>query len=599
MESVHASANSLLDLINDILDFSKIEAGKLELSTEKTDLWELSAQIVDVVKFKTAEKGIELLLHLSNNLPRYAWIDGIRIRQVLINLLGNAVKFTESGEIELSLEVKPGFEQNEETVIEFSVRDTGKGISPENRRKIFEAFSQEDGSTTRKYGGTGLGLTISNKLLSLMDSQLELESEIGKGSRFYFVLNLKTESGSLNNFEGLEKLRHVLIIDDNSNNSRILQQMLSLKSITSDIAANGIEALGKITGSNKYDVVITDFHMPFMDGIEVIRQIRYKLHLSAEVLPIILLHSSPDDTFINEACREFRVEAQVNKPITINRLFELLARIKTTEKPVMESGKQENQEGNYSPGIKILVADDNEFNMLLSKSMLKSFMPEADVIEAHDGKQAVALYGERKPDLVLMDVQMPEMSGYEASLEIRKSDNGIHVPIIALTAGTVKGERERCMEAGMDDYLSKPVLIETLKETMKKWLPVLESRPSGEPELKSNELRNLQHFNRSELLIRLGGQEKTIKEILKLVRDGAPSRLVKNLAEAIEKPANLEQVRSLAHSIKGAGNSACFEILADYASELERLEPFELEKAHDLITLLVDEVAFLEKSING
>lgn len=343
MGIVYNSAISLLDLLNDILDFSKIEAGKLELANERLDLFELIEQSTDIIKYKAIEKKIVLLKSLSTSLPRFIYGDSIRLRQILVNLLGNAIKFTMSGEIE----VKVDYDKTKKGELVVSVRDTGIGISKENLKKIFEAFSQEDVSITRKYGGTGLGLTISNKLLDLMKSKLELESEEGKGSRFYFTLNVQIDEGSDSNSE--KKLK---------------------------------DKLDKLESDSNF-----------------------------------------------------------------NKDPEVLLR-----------------------NVKILVVDDSSVNLFLAKTMLEKLVPNGIIIEASSGEDSIKQYIKELPDLIFMDVQMPIIDGLQATREIRKIEKGRKVPIIALTAGTVKEEIAKCFEAGMSDYASKPIVLNTLKKILSKWL---------------------------------------------------------------------------------------------------------------------------------
>jgi PAS domain S-box-containing protein len=583
MQTVHQSANSLLDLINDILDFSKIEAGKLELSLEKTDLWDLASQVADIVKFKTAEKKLELLLNISPHLPRFAWVDPVRLRQILVNLLSNAVKFTHEGEIEIGIALLPA-KQKDKASIEFSVRDTGIGIAPDKQDKIFEAFTQEDTSTTRKYGGTGLGLTISNKLLLLMDSKLELHSTQTEGSRFFFHLEVTTEEGVPENWEVLRQLGKVLIVDDNENNCRILQEMLALQGIASDTANSGLLALDMVMRRSGYGVAIVDYHMPLIDGLEVIEKIRKKLNITAAQLPIVLLHSAADDQHINAACREFQVHAQLNKPITLKRLFQTLARL-FDQNVLQEAQVPEQPKLCTDAQYTVLVADDNEFNRMLAKNMIFQLLPGATVIEAANGKEAVEKYHALAPDLILMDIQMPEMSGYEAASEIRKA-HGRRVPIIALTAGTVKGEKERCLEAGMDDYLSKPIVLDRLHMALLEWLaPENQGIPTERQGTQAASKEKLR-FNRSSLLKRLGNNEEVLAEIMVLFREKILVQMPLQVEEALQEGKTVKEIRSIAHSIKGASQGAGFEILAALAAKLEYMEPWD----HSHALLLLDSI---------
>lgn len=462
---VFQSAQSLLDIINDILDFSKIEAGKLDLSEEKTDLLELVNQVADMITPQADKKQIELLLKVSPDLPRYVWTDAVRMRQILVNLLSNAVKFTQVGEIELSIE-RISTHQNR-TSLRFAVRDTGIGILPKNQQKIFEAFVQEDISTTKKFGGTGLGLTITNKLLALMESVLQLKSEFGKGSTFWFDVNLEYQEEVVENNAVLGNIRSALVVDDNATNRRILEDMLALKEITTDSAASGFEAMKLLSEGKSYDVILMDYYMPSMDGIETIRNIRKQDFPQ----PIILLYTSSEDTHIQKACEELKVMHRLIKPVKINQLFQALEQIhQEAPQTRIKSEIVIPEQCLEADEINILVVEDNPINMLLAKKMLKLILPTSNIQEAKNGKEAVVAFDQLPPHLILMDIQMPEMNGYEATQAIRNAANGKKVPILALTAGTLPGERERCLAAGMDDYLTKPILKATLTQALHRWL---------------------------------------------------------------------------------------------------------------------------------
>jgi PAS domain S-box-containing protein len=467
---VNQSANALLSIINDILDFSKIEAGKLELEIEHCNLYEMCSQATDIITYQIQSKGIEMLLNISAGLPRFIWTDTVRLKQILINLLSNASKFTEHGEIELKVEALASVDH--EITFRFSVRDTGIGINPDKQLKVFDAFSQEDGSTTKKYGGTGLGLTISNKLLGMMGSQLQLKSMPGEGSTFFFDIRLKAEQGEPEQWDNL-KLKKALIVDDNDNNRTILRQMLLLKNIESVEAKNGLEALQELSTGVRYDVILMDYHMPYMDGLETIRKIRENFFPTAEEQPIMLLSSSSDDERVIKTCKEFQVNHRLVKPIKMQDLYDTLSRLHKKERPeiiVIPTVKPET-----SRHITILIAEDNAVNMLLARTILNRAAPNSRLIEATNGIEALQYCISEVPDVIFMDVQMPEMNGYEATEKIRQIKAMAKVPIIALTAGNVQSEKERCLAAGMDDFVTKPVVEKTIQLMLKKWLDSTDS----------------------------------------------------------------------------------------------------------------------------
>ncbi|WP_142786339.1 PAS domain-containing hybrid sensor histidine kinase/response regulator [Changchengzhania lutea] len=471
MHTIFNSANALLDLLNDILDFSKIEAGKLEINKERTDLVQLCGQTIDIIRHQAHEKGLEVILNIPPNTKRYIQADSVRLRQILTNLLGNAVKFTKTGEIELKIETEPNPNNKKEMLYKFSIRDTGIGIAPKNLKKIFSAFDQEDASTTRKYGGTGLGLTISNKLLELMDTRLHVESKSGSGSTFSFVVNFEIEDQKNRKVTLAKTIKNVLVIDDNSNNRTILESMLAIDKIDSTLFANGIDAIECLEKGNPFDLAIIDYHMPYLNGLDLIRHFREELALTSEDLPIILLHSSGEDKKIHEACKNLDVQFNVVKPIQMNNLFELIDNIQNPTRKISQHTPAEQGVNLHLFSPNILVAEDNPVNKFLSKTIIHKILPKATIHEANDGLEAVKLYETKDIDLIFMDIQMPNMSGFEATKRIRGMEkSGEHVPIIALTARTVKGEKERCIKKGMDDFITKPVILERMKTAIIEFL---------------------------------------------------------------------------------------------------------------------------------
>ena len=586
MAAVNHSANNLLELINEILDFSKIEAGKLELSVTKSDFWELSRQVAEVVKYKAEEKGLELLLNIPSDLPRYAWIDSLRIRQILINLISNAIKFTDKGEIEVS--IKALRKQEKHTTIEFSVKDSGKGISEDKQQKIFEAFSQEDSSITRKYGGTGLGLTISNSLLTLMDSHLQLESQIGAGSRFFFTLTVPTQESDAELFAEVKNLKRILIIDDNKNNRLILREMLTLAGVETDLGSNGLEALN-LLNENDYDALIIDYHMPYMNGLEVAAKIRKDLELTVDQLPIILLHSSSEDTEIHQECTRCHVNAHISKPITIHELFNALRGTESDKNTREKSAEKE--ELNWHEEFRILIVDDVDYNLLLTRGMLESLLPNAKLHEARNGREAVEKCLSFQPHLIFMDIQMPEVSGYEATEKIRNLDIGSDIIIIALTAGTVKGEYDKCIEKGMNDYLSKPLVQARLKEKISKWL--LGDLHQGY--LKENQTENganvHDHFDYVSFKREMGMDGLAIKKLMSTLFNQLRAT-PESLSKALEEN-DYARLKEIGHQLKGSTASAKMYRMEKLCRKLETLALEEKTEFHSLVNEIKDEVAVL------
>ena len=572
---VNQSANALLSIINDILDFSKIEAGKLELDIEKCDLYEIGCQATDIITYQVQTRGLEMLLNISPELPRFIWADDVRLKQILINLLGNAVKFTEKGEIELKIHAL--LSEGEETIIRFGVRDTGIGIKPDKQEKIFEAFSQEDGSTTKKYGGTGLGLTISNKLLGLMDSKLQIKSTPGAGSFFYFDLKLKTEQGDPIDWENIDLIKKVLVVDDNDNNRMILTQMLLLKQIQTIEAKNGFEALQLLAKGEHFDVILMDYHMPYMDGLETIRKIRESFYSSHEEQPIVLLYSSSDDEKVIKACEELNVNHRLIKPVKMQDIYNTLSRLHKKGKDVREELNATAVQTTTNP-VTILVAEDNTVNMLLARTIIKRIAPNAVLLEAKNGIEALDHFISQRPDLILMDIQMPEMNGYEATQKIRALEENGHVPIIALTAGNVKSEKEKCLEAGMDDFVVKPVIEETIALLLNKWLHTNQPPSASD---RSEIVSDADHFDMNRIRNLIGDEPEIISEIIALTKvELTESKIELEKCVLME---NLTALNNTGHKLYGTALSAGLPILARLANEIEQLDSFGEETVSSLL----------------
>ncbi len=478
VENANESGRTLLGIINDILDFSKIEAGMMELEIIKTDIVELLNNSADIIKFAAGNKNLEVLLDIDSAIPRYAMVDPVRLKQILANLMSNAVKFTEKGEVELKARYSPI--NSSRGTLSLSVRDTGIGIAEAQKEKLFKAFSQADSSITRKFGGTGLGLIISEKIARKMGSSIHIESVEGKGTTFFFDLIIETEAGEASPPVEILRVKSCLIIDDHVHNRSILERLLTERGIKYESCENELVALKTLESHNPFDAIICNADRPYFNGLEFVRTIREKLGLTPDKLPIILLHSSSEGGELREKYEEPGVHFCVANPLKREQLFTCLAALqdKQSAEKIERAEKSDQPLQNDAPELvtrkknKILVAEDISLNMLLVKAILSQIVPDAVVIEAKNGKIAFQEYKNMNPDIVLMDIQMPEMDGLEATTAIRSLEGilGRSTPIIALTAGVSSEEIEKCREAGMDDYLTKPIESEKMRKILGKYL---------------------------------------------------------------------------------------------------------------------------------
>ncbi len=477
-KSINQSATSLLDIINDILDFSKIEAGKLDLNYEILDLHSIIDQITNIVKFSAHQKNLKILTSIQDDVPNFVLTDYVRIRQILINLLSNAIKFTKKGEIEIKIEATPT-SNIDESIFRFSIRDTGIGIEENMHKKIFESFTQADSTITKKYGGSGLGLSIVTRLLKIMGSELMLESELGKGSTFWFELILKsTESNPEENYDigKLKVFNKTLIVDTNKNNQDIFVDMLKIFGIESTIVDNAVSAL-EVINKESPTLAIIDYNIRDKNGLELISEIRHNLEINSSQLPIIFSHSSVDANIISDLILKKEINTDIIKPIKLTQLKQSLLSIynelfNNTIEEETHIAKNENEESHILEKIKILIAEDNPTNMLLAKYMISAVIPEAQIIGAVDGLDAVELFNTHTPDLIFMDIHMPNMSGYDATKLIRQTKKGKDVPIIALTAGVLAEEKEKSIEYEMNDFVTKPIVISQIKAIIDKYINI-------------------------------------------------------------------------------------------------------------------------------
>jgi PAS domain S-box-containing protein len=474
LQNVKKSAYGLLEIINDILDFSKIEAGKLTIETTVFKLDELIEETIDILTVKAYEKQLEMLYRVDPTLPSQFIGDPVRIRQIIVNLLGNAIKFTQHGEILVSIEKLSDIyfrEDKRYLNIAIHVKDTGIGIREEKLQKIFESFTQADNSTTRKYGGTGLGLTISKSLAELMGGQLVVESTPAMGS--VFTLNISLQIGNEQSEVLLPTkplISKVLVIDDNATNRQLMQEMFGYFQIKCETANSGMDALEKISSASEsdqaFDLIITDHHMPGMDGIELAKNINDNKHASNH--PFILMLSSLEKNLYHNEAEKAGVKKFLSKPVKMHELHSTLLSLFETQLqsesihpsfPVIEK---------ISQAAPIMVVEDDPINMLLISEVLRRMGFE--VIQMNNGNEAIEALPHYEPVLIFMDVNMPEIDGYTTTRLMRKlPEPHSNIPIIALTADAMKGDKEKCLEAGMNSYISKPFKLEEIESVLKSY----------------------------------------------------------------------------------------------------------------------------------
>jgi len=469
---VKSSADSLLNVINDILDFSKVEAGKFQLDPVEFDVRDDVADALKLLGLRAHKKGVELTYQVDPAVPARLVGDSARLRQILINLIGNAVKFTERGEVVVRVANEPGAEPD--ALLHVTVRDTGIGIPADKLAKVFDPFTQADGSTTRKYGGTGLGLSIAARLVELMGGRMWVESEVGEGSTFHFTARLgrETHGGSIPLPQvDLEDLP-VLVVDDNATNRVILEEILlnwHMKPTSVDSGLGAMTALVQAAGAgNAFPLVLLDAMMPEMDGFSVAEEIKKNCLLAGAT---ILMLSSADSANDAGRCREIGVARYLRKPIKQSDLLDAILIALGSVSLQASTARASHESQSTAGGIKVLLAEDNEVNQALGVKILTKRGHLVEVVG--NGKEALESLERQEFDVILMDVQMPEMDGLAATAAIRAREQGTsrHIPIVALTAHAMKGDRERCLEAGMDAYVAKPLRADELLATLARLVP--------------------------------------------------------------------------------------------------------------------------------
>jgi len=470
LKMVRESGDALLSLINDILDFSKIEAGKLDLDCAAFDVRESLGDTLKFLALRAHTKGLELACRIQPEVPDRLVGDVGRLRQIVVNLVGNAIKFTDAGEVVLHVDRQS--QSDDEVVVHFAVADTGIGIPEEKQTSIFNAFEQADSSTTRRFAGTGLGLAISSRLVSFMEGKIWVESEVGRGSTFHFTARFGLGSSEAAGVAPVDprmiRGTRVLAVDDNATNRLILEEMLRNWGMKPTAVASVSEALPLLDQAYKfgepYALILTDANMPDVDGFALVEQVKQNVKLGSTIIMMLTSGDRPGDI---ARCEQLGVAAYLLKPIKQSELFDaiVLALGITAVEDEVSQKRPADQPSRICP-LQILLAEDSFVNQKLAVGLLEKY--GHTVVVANHGREAIAAVQSREFDLILMDVEMPEMDGFEATAAIRAWENetGTHIPIVAMTAHAMKGDRERRLEAGMDDYVAKPIRAKQLFDTI-------------------------------------------------------------------------------------------------------------------------------------
>ena len=584
LSMVKSSADSLLTVINEVLDFSKIEAGRLDFDLIEFNLRDSLEENVRMFAYPADRKGIELICDVSPEVPDAVVGDPTRLRQIIVNLLSNALKFTEHGEILLRVE---GDSSNEtEQVLHFSVRDTGIGIPWDKQQFIFEAFAQVDSSTTRRFGGTGLGLTISARLVSMMHGRIWVESELGKGSTFHFTASFRRSHADVTPKKTSPVTLHgvpVLVVDDNATNRRVMDETLSFWGMKTCLAADGFQAMMMLKhaqeSGNPIPLVLTDAHMPMMDGFRLAEEIKRDPRLAGTLVTMVTSGGQVGDA---ARCRELGIAAYLTKPVRQADLLEAIVKVLGSKAHAVEMAPlvtrhslRENRRG-----LEILVVEDNIVNQRLAEHLLRN---KGHIVTiANNGREALEVLELQRFELALVDVQMPEMDGLQLTAAVREKEKrtGEHLPIIAMTAYAMRGDRERCLEAGMDGYVPKPINSKQLFELIAGVCSAGLKSSLGAKLGISHEI-----LDESALLVRFEGEGDLLRDVVNLFLEDCP-KLMDGIRGAVER-SDAHGLERAAHKLKGT--VANFSARASYDAAL-RLEAMgregHLETARDALGAL-------------
>ena len=598
VSKVHNAGTSLLAVINDILDFSKIEAGRLDIESTDFRLDDVIGSVTTLTAQKAHDKGLEFLAHVAPAIPEHLLGDPLRLGQILTNLVNNAVKFTERGEIRLNIDL---IERTGEKVqLKCSVRDTGIGMTPDQSAKLFQPFTQADMSTTRKHGGTGLGLTICRRLVDLMGGRIWLESEPGAGTTFYFTAWLGVGSATGTGKRVPEKLGHlrVLVVDDNASAREILQEPLGAVVSRVDAVGSGKEAIAAVQGrdaTDPYDIVFMDWRMPGMDGLQASRHIK-----SDETLrhrPAIVLVTAFGREEVREEAERLQLDGFLVKPVTKSMIVDTLVNVFADDGEDLR-GAADGAEASRLRGARILVTEDNEINQQIAVELLEG--AGATVTIANNGREAVEMLsrpGASPFDVVLMDLQMPEMDGYQATAKLRSEPRLAALPIIAMTAHATIEERQRCLAAGMNDHVAKPIDPAALFEAVGRFYksdaaaPALD-RPSGPAPQEA--LPSIAGLDTNDGLSRVGGNRKLYEKILRqFAEQQGPA--ADQVADALAK-GDHSLAERLAHTLKGVAGNIGAAGVQSAAAALERVirdrsAAGEIERARQQVKAVLEPLA--------
>ena len=588
LKMVLESSESLLSVINDILDFSKIEAGKLDLEGAELHLRETLGDAMKSLAFRAHAKGLELACHIHPDVPEYLIGDDNRLRQIIVNLVGNGIKFTDTGEVIVEVTCQSCTQTDAE--LHFAVTDTGVGIPEDKRAVIFEAFEQADTSTTRRFGGSGLGLAICARLISMMGGEIWLESEVGHGSTFHFVIRFGLAEKPPRDIVPANVIdTPVLVVDDNATNCLILQEMLSNWGMKPASVSNGQEAITRLheacQSGRSYPLVLTDANMPQMDGFALARCIREESSLGSTVIMMLTSGDRPGDI---ARCKELGIAAYLLKPIKQSELFDAIVMALGIRLPEEDSPERSvPPRSRELPALRILLAEDSLVNQRLAVGLLEKHGHAVTV--ANHGREAVAALDSQDFDLVLMDVQMPEMDGLEATTVIRarEKQTGKRLPIIAMTAHAMKGDRERCLTAGVDGYVAKPIRSAELFDAIHAVLPGSDE-PSGAAAEPRDALPTA-GLSWDTALRAVGGDPKLLQVVVDAALEDLPICL-EQIQQAIAS-GNGAALQLNAHRLKGAIRYFDCDQASEFALQLEEVgRNNDLEQASEIASVLQAEI---------